>query len=659
MKRFLMFTIFIILFLTNMSVYAASTLNIDGTNVEYFGRYYDVNINGEKLETDMLAVVLENRSLVPARAVFEKLGASVVWYNHTREVVISLKGNRIGLKINDKTATVNQQKIDMDVPAMVINGRTMVPLRFVGEQLGYEVSWVDGESSVYIFDKAVNITEVLCEHGKEKSQVILKADGKIKNYLVSQANNPARLIIDVPASSFNLSEREIEVGKSSIEKIRLSQFKREPLVTRMVIDLSEWPAYKVDYSPDGKSVIVEFIYKSSNLKDVRFSREGNSENISITLDLLHGSVISRLSDPERLVIDLPQTIVGRTAGQLDTAGRFIKRIRYAQFNEDVARVVADIAEDPQYEVLQEDNKIIVRLFESPFKGIEYFSNDEEVYFTIENCNLEGKYSRTIDLEAKMCSITFPASEFDIVGGVMNINDSNLEYVDIDVDKATNTARMIFKGKHIYSLDVIGDEKQKQTTIVLGRLDIAGDKLVVIDPGHGGTEPGTLYKDILEKDLNLDISLRLNELLKSHGVKTYMLREKDVTIDVYDRPRIANELKADLYISVHNNGLNDINYDGTMTLYYPNGVENSKITSKRLAEIVHEKMISALGTTDRKIIPRPNLVVLRDTKMPAVLSEVAFLTNRKDRENLLKESFRQKAAQALCDAVLQALAEMAD
>ena len=74
-------------------------------------------------------------------------------------------------------------------------------------------------------------------------------------------------------------------------------------------------------------------------------------------------------------------------------------------------------------------------------------------------------------------------------------------------------------------------------------------------------------------------------------------------------------------------------------------------------MIQKEMVSALGTTDRGIVERPNLVVLKATKMPAALAEVAFLTNSDDLSKLKTEAFRQKAAQAICDAIVKALEEI--
>ena len=102
---------------------------------------------------------------------------------------------------------------------------------------------------------------------------------------------------------------------------------------------------------------------------------------------------------------------------------------------------------------------------------------------------------------------------------------------------------------------------------------AKEKLVVIDPGHGGDEVGSEAKQdgrtiAQEKDINLAISLKLNALLKQAGVKTYMTREDDSTVGLFDRPEIANNLNADLFVSVHSNSFTSPDAYGTETLYYP-------------------------------------------------------------------------------------------
>lgn len=185
-----------------------------------------------------------------------------------------------------------------------------------------------------------------------------------------------------------------------------------------------------------------------------------------------------------------------------------------------------------------------------------------------------------------------------------------------------------------------------------------DALVTIDPGHGGDEPGTINYGMVEKDINLDISLRLEKLLNDAGVTTQMTRREDKTVGLRKRAEMANSAAANLFISVHNNYLPGYpDFGGTETLYaFPDNPILSKIDSKRLARIVQDEVTSKLGTKDLKLIYRPELAVLHRTNMPSVIAEISYMSNKAEGEKLSKAEFRQKAAEALRDAVLKALDE---
>jgi N-acetylmuramoyl-L-alanine amidase len=184
-------------------------------------------------------------------------------------------------------------------------------------------------------------------------------------------------------------------------------------------------------------------------------------------------------------------------------------------------------------------------------------------------------------------------------------------------------------------------------------------VIAIDPGHGGEDPGTSYGDMYEKNINLDISLRLGALLKQAGIKTIYTREKDATVGLAERANMANDAGATLFISVHNNQMpDDREYKGTETLYCPaENPDPGKMDGAKLARIVQKELIGTLKTVDNGIIYRPNLAVLHRTKMPAVIAEVAYISNWSDRERLASKEFRQKAADALFRAVSKALNAM--
>ncbi len=186
---------------------------------------------------------------------------------------------------------------------------------------------------------------------------------------------------------------------------------------------------------------------------------------------------------------------------------------------------------------------------------------------------------------------------------------------------------------------------------------AKNKIVVVDPGHGGRDFGAVYGGINEKDLNLDISLRLYELLKERGIKAYMTRTDDRLIPLEAIAEYANRLNASLFVSVHNNAMADRNFDGSITLYFP-ASDNPQVglSGRRAAQIIQAELVSRLRTTDRGLQPRRDIVVLRRTNMPAVLAEIAHMTNVKDLENLKKDTFRQQAAEALYIGIIKSLNE---
>ncbi len=206
--------------------------------------------------------------------------------------------------------------------------------------------------------------------------------------------------------------------------------------------------------------------------------------------------------------------------------------------------------------------------------------------------------------------------------------------------------------------------------------------VVIDPGHGGHDPGTMNKSGLrEKDVVLDVSQRLRRLLEKDGFEVVMTRDKDVFIPLEERTAIANSKGADLFVSVHVNAARSTKPRGTETYFLnlattPDAEEvaarenavttrrvnelqsilqkllnNEKITeSRELASRVQTSLSSELYASARdsrnRGVKTAPFYVLLGAQMPSVLVEVAYLTNRRDAELLGDGAFRQKVAESI-------------
>ena len=100
-----------------------------------------VGVNDELIQIDVPAQIINNRSMMPIRFVAEKLGAEVSWNGQTKTVLIENDSTSIELPVNSTSCLLNGEEIILDVPAQIVNGRTLMPIRFIAENLGAKVSW--------------------------------------------------------------------------------------------------------------------------------------------------------------------------------------------------------------------------------------------------------------------------------------------------------------------------------------------------------------------------------------------------------------------------------------------------------------------------------------------------------------------------------------
>ncbi|WP_339224316.1 N-acetylmuramoyl-L-alanine amidase [Paenibacillus sp. FSL W7-1332] len=179
---------------------------------------------------------------------------------------------------------------------------------------------------------------------------------------------------------------------------------------------------------------------------------------------------------------------------------------------------------------------------------------------------------------------------------------------------------------------------------------SGKKIVVIDPGHGGSDPGTIsFTKKPEKILTLALGLKVQALLQQEpGIEVIMTRETDIYPTRSERVKLANDLKADVFVSIHGNSVKAApQVSGTETYYY------QRESSKELADLIHKNLIKALGFQDRGV-KNGNYQVIRETTMSAVLLEVGFLSNKSEEEAMMSETNQNKAAQAIVDGIKEYL-----
>lgn len=174
-----------------------------------------------------------------------------------------------------------------------------------------------------------------------------------------------------------------------------------------------------------------------------------------------------------------------------------------------------------------------------------------------------------------------------------------------------------------------------------------DYRIALDAGHGGSDPGAVYNGRQEKEDTLDLTLAVGDILKKNGIDVYYTRTTDEYETPFKKATDANNSGADLFVSIHRNSSENPNqYSGVETLVYSDTGLKAEV-ARNINNQLEDAGFKNLGVDERK-----NLVVLKRTKMPAVLVEAGFINN--DKDNYLFDEEFDSIAQAIADGILESI-----
>lgn len=187
------------------------------------------------------------------------------------------------------------------------------------------------------------------------------------------------------------------------------------------------------------------------------------------------------------------------------------------------------------------------------------------------------------------------------------------------------------------------------------------KTVVIDAGHGGADPGKIgVNQCLEKDINLQIALKVKEKLENEQVKVIMTREDENGLstdgasnhkieDMKKRVEIINESEASIAVSIHQNSYTSEDVKGAQVFYFTHSEQG-----KQMAEIMQENFRLANPENKRQAKDNQTYYMLKKTKIPTIIVECGFLSNWEEAEKLTDDSYQEKTAQIICDGIMKIL-----
>lgn len=212
-------------------------------------------------------------------------------------------------------------------------------------------------------------------------------------------------------------------------------------------------------------------------------------------------------------------------------------------------------------------------------------------------------------------------------------------------------------EHVYELSL--DWKEQYLYIDFIEPQDMYDKIVVIDAGHGAKMPGAIVGSVQEKDIDLAIVKQLKKIFdqsENEKLGVYYTRLDDSDPAFEDRSGLANELNANIFVSIHNNAYpRSKSVNGTAVLY-DEKKETEGNSSKHLADILLRRLTEELGSNNKGLMAGNDIYVIRSSEAPAALIEVGFMTNPKELANLTNEKYQKKCAQAIYEGIMQALEE---
>lgn len=307
----------------------------------------------------------------------------------------------------------------------------------------------------------------------------------------------------------------------------------------------------------------------------------------------------------------------------------------------------------------------------------FLSNPDRIYFDLFNATLKNEKKIIIPLSNSNILKTIRAGQFqsNVVRVVLDIK----EYRKFDVFFIDNPPRFV--------IDVFGKEEIEALGTFIP--DIAKRK-IVIDPGHGGHDPGAIGPNgLFEKDVVLDIALKLKKILmKDENNEVFLTRETDIFVPLEERTAFANKKNADLFISIHANASfrrqakgvetyllnwtddeeamrvaareNAISFKKMKEIHKQMDIiqvitndllrQNKRDESVKLANYIQRSIIDTLNNSYDLGVKQALFYVLFGAKMPSVLVEVSFISNPEEESLLSKESYRTQIADAIAKGI---------
>lgn len=378
-----------------------------------------------------------------------------------------------------------------------------------------------------------------------------------------------------------------------------------------------------------------------------------------------------LSEPARIVFDLPNTLASKDVRGKEYSINQNETIKVGQFEANKTRLVLKTNNPEKYiPIYSPDNETLL-LADKERYNVASLSNikanltgtfyskdgkDNNVVLSFSAPVVYSVYRKADDFVLTV----YNADKYNEANYVNSLKGTEIEGLKLKINgqlltftfklKPNGTTK-VYSGLDGRSLKITinnPSEVQKKPVptipIFQNTKKKAGEKVVVIDAGHGGTDCGATRAGIKESDINLAVAQRVEAILKQKGYKVYMTRSGDQTVSLQERVDIAEGKDEDVFVSIHVNSSENTSPTGVETHYYHQ-------YSYNLAKCIQTELAKNVSESPNRGLIKSRFYVINHTTKPAVLVEIGFISNEKERMQLVSADRQQRTAKAIAEGVM--------
>lgn len=690
--------LFIVLLITPCATSKAASylkIKMNGSVTNYKGAQVKVKLDNSSINiSNTPGIIVNGIALLPYQDVFKKgLGATCSYNATTGVITIKKYNNTVKLTIGSKIAYVNGTKKNVSAAPRKIyyykskTTKVMVPSRFVAEALGYTYYWASSTStvmmttpyalyydsawhiykgskgSVKINDTSIDVsnmpTVIFSNSAFVQARKVFSNNQLDTTYAYNSSNKTITISNDTATIVYKLNSTTAYVNNVKATLKTAPKLIKDNVTNKSCVMIpakltAESLGYDYTWNSTTKTSQIAMTTKSiwswiddsdineiynNRLDAIELEEKDSEEHITLTGSSSLGVQSSFDEENNLLTLTISNlSNMNDTLQETITSSANVQEITISSCVEGVLTITLQLYDETSYY-----ESIVGNDYTIHFCTTRSVVTDDTITLPIpENVSFsdiqdEDRYYN------KQFRITIPGDYVSYYQNLSATLPEGISKAQCTLNSSGNTVLTFTTTKILgYRLSQEGEN----FTITVGNPSDIYSSIVLLDAGHGGTDPGCVGHGLNEKDINYNILYKYGKsyFTNSSPVKAYWTRTTDTKIELADRAAFAKTVEADIFISLHMNAASSTSVNGAETYYCTsNNSKNSfGVTSKMLANYFQTNWPSQLGISTSRGVKSANYVVIKKNTVPAILIELGFMTGTKD-INIIGANTTQKTA----------------